>query len=645
MTDSNSTDSELEKSSKELLTVDTICHYLDDAAQDALETKDYLSYLTVIDIHLATDPEKFSVEERIQLLEKLLKILQENDELLYEIGWDIPALLFQYHGLEWDDLRIELKNSKGRMAMFHIFELLAEKGNAKELLLKCCELLPRCVDSSSENNDIIFKLRFHSLFELMVASQRRIVSNYPSRFLAMMIPPVINLLSNKLESPIFVLRRIYTLLRDYHPCLRPDVSENTTAEDIRELSLLHTQENYLQRKLLTTFLTHSIELQSNTIKVLVAPTVFEKLEKSVHSQKLGLHLNSEFHRENMILLGRFVTLSQSYDINLEEEIKKQIEETETLFSQLDHNQELDTLNDKIFSLVIENFNGTGLHDKDLKELPLSSIGCIILYTFNVLIENPSAKSYSILDFEKVVKLSLRFLLPSMLNPNLTSYSLDDALYAWAWVTVSKENNLSQIPEILITTYLQLLITKSTINFSDYLAPLEAKSRNIILYTLISRVLSLVHESTSWNFLKDSLTTCPFNNARSVLLSILKDLCLRSRNITVASLNDKLEKVDLNTKPTIPARDIPYITLSQARGDDIVRLATDTVNKTLAGKEVKEDEVILLLSYINFITALKSKIEPQSINRFIELVNKKLKNIDPEDNNGHLIKLAVERVSQ
>ncbi|ANZ74257.1 BA75_00385T0 [Komagataella pastoris] len=645
MTDSSSTDTEAEKSSKELLSVDTICRYLDDAAQDALETKDYLSYLTVIDIHLATDPDRFSVEERIHLVEKLLSVLQGNDELLYEIGWDIPALLFQYHGLEWNDVQIELKQSKGRMAMFHIFELLAKKGNAKELLLKCCELLPRCVDSSPANNDIVFKLRFHSLFELMVASQRRIVSNYPSRFLAMMLPPVINLLSNKLESPIFVLRRVYTLLRDYHPCLKPDVSEDTTAEKLRELSILHSQENYLQRKLLTTFLTHSIELQSNTLKALVAPAIFQKLEKSVHSQKLSLRLNSEFHRENLILLGRFVTLSQSYDINLEDEIRKQINETEKLFSQLDHNQELDTLNDRIFSLVIENFNSTGLHDKELKELPLSSIGCIILYTFNVMIENPSTKSHSILDFEKVIKLSLRFLLPSMLNPNLTSYSLDDALYAWAWVTVSKEDNLSQIPEIFITTYLQLLITKSTINFNDYLSSVEAKDRNIILYTLISRVLSLVHESTSWNFLRDSLTTCPFSNARSVLLSILKDLCLRNRSISVTTLNDKLEGIDLNGKPSIPARDIPYITLSQARGNDIVALATVAADTTLAGKEVKEDEVILLLSYINFITALKSKIEPQSINKFIELVNNKLKNIDSEDNNGHLIKLAVERVTQ
>lgn len=122
------------ESTIETFEFDKVLKSLELAVEDINESKDYLSYSTLLDIYLS-DPYKYSYEEREELLEHLLTILSNNTELTYEIGWDLPNLLILYVDLNFQ-FDASIRDAPNVYKVLKIFECLALNGNPKGVVFE-----------------------------------------------------------------------------------------------------------------------------------------------------------------------------------------------------------------------------------------------------------------------------------------------------------------------------------------------------------------------------------------------------------------------------------------------------------------------------------------------------------------------------
>ncbi|GME77497.1 unnamed protein product [Ambrosiozyma monospora] len=174
---------------------------LEDCATDTLESKDYISFSALMDLHL-NDLNVYSDEEKTQLMQKLYDIFVENHELVYEIGWDLPEIVFRFLDAEWQPITSRLREQEQIVLSMKIFDVISAFGNPKELLLTCCELLrnlrkgeeydEELIESSDEALQFYYRVtplksfivKFHCLTQLLVACLARNKTIYPSKFLS-----------------------------------------------------------------------------------------------------------------------------------------------------------------------------------------------------------------------------------------------------------------------------------------------------------------------------------------------------------------------------------------------------------------------------------------------------------------------------
>ncbi|ODV59765.1 DUF1760-domain-containing protein [Ascoidea rubescens DSM 1968] len=304
------------------ISVDKICQFFHDAAKDAIKTKDFISYSTLIDIYLSNS-NNYNDDEMEKLLATLHEILRNdvefnNNELIYEIGWDLPEVLINFIESSSFKFKSYLSNAPCIKSSLSIFDLLARYGNPKELFLKACELLSslKChfkenqndkedeqketgdanKDEENQNEDQLnlellvdqfsndelkerfFDIKFHSLLELLLASLKRIHTNSPSKFLVMAITALLKLLNNNVDEILnlsFLARRLYVFARDYIPPLPLDPPKDSTFDNIYQFS---EDELYLQRKLLQSFITHLAELSLKYTDLSLSLSFYSQLQ-------------------------------------------------------------------------------------------------------------------------------------------------------------------------------------------------------------------------------------------------------------------------------------------------------------------------------------------------------------------------------
>lgn len=79
----------------DLSNIENIAYIIKDAAKLATQLQDYISYSTVLSIHMG-NPTGYSEKDRAILLNTLLSVFENDDELIYNVGWDLPDLLIEY---------------------------------------------------------------------------------------------------------------------------------------------------------------------------------------------------------------------------------------------------------------------------------------------------------------------------------------------------------------------------------------------------------------------------------------------------------------------------------------------------------------------------------------------------------------------
>lgn len=679
--------SDTSESTIEHLTFDKVLDGLKVALDDVLQTKDYLSYSTVLEIYLS-NPENYTNDQREQLLQYLYDVLNENKELTYEIGWDLPSLIILYIDSDYDFTKT-LREAPSIHKVMKIFETLAYHGNAKELFMKCNELLstlklsePPEFEEEESINTKFFDVKLFCIFELIDSCLKKIKTYYPSRFLSMTITSFINLIHENAihdaSNTIFLTKRVYNFARNYtSPSLPDDYNEKYTKE---ELSKIKDDEEYLQRKLLTAFVTESLYLGGRNIIFGYSVDIFTFLQ-DIKSKQLKDKID---FRIQLPVIDRLYELSLSYDLEVDKIFKKFLVDSHTIFKSFDfNNTSEDDINGIIFEKIVidyqENLNSV-IIDSSKSEIRDSTLGCLLLYTHHI----SSNRDFNSIDlsFNDALVLTLRCLIPGLVNKKFLIKEMQDIMVYWSWFSIHKlglnnrniELEISSIPHILLKIYYQILLFVLISN------PFSQNFRFVTL-TLLTRVLTLSPQDVAFSFIKDSLHNCPYDNLKIALISVLKELLTKDKDKEKEKLEDVSKNLnELNIKegrpltrpspPSLPSREnnvsssTKYLTLTDARADDIFELIDASINDVFIINDDEDDvkqcnlqKFVGLSSYLNLLIVIKndSIISRSKIDEIINKVDDSCKMLEAaikndesknrELNSIGILKIALDRLKK
>lgn len=645
--------------SLDLPDLDTVLANLELAAVDAIETQDFLLYLTLLDIYL-NDPLAYTPHERGQLVDKLYEVLTVpgRDSLVYEIGWDIPLVV-----LPLLDCEISTEDGIRRIppvaGIMRLFNLLLREGNPKELCLRACELLTSTRDvprnpvtgESYPSHQSIYLIKFHVLAELMRLLMVRTVTAYPSRFLLMtanaFLAALAYALANVTGSSHIMLRRIYVFARDY---VGPQVPEGESLSD---------DELYLQRKLLAYLVTKTMDAWGQ--HTLMGWT--QKLYKTLTEQgkrapvpsypltmpppggnqvgladipDLGSTLTGSAHHDQ-VLVDRFVELAISIDIDLVDEFDKEILVGRQLQLRLELAVALaagstprETLQEQ-FALLVAASHHLEVAAASKTSIPILVPGMLMLYGGEMLCytpvrngELPPAISLrldiSVLD---VMLLAIRHMLAPRIDRNYReNKGAADVIGCVAVLRIlgAKPNDLvppsagalAEVYLMVVKTYLQLILTETCVNV-EMLAPLLVL--RMVYFTTITKVLTLAQPHTSFEFIVDLLQSCPFPNGKVALVGVLRDLCLKDRAFTVDAVTAQMadasvEAAPPRAAPAPPPRLTKYIPLTPERQEMLREVASLAIDRAFAGDAVDVLAAQEVLAYVNMFVAVRGLMDTE-----------------------------------
>lgn len=598
---------------------DSVLLLIRNGAVDAAESGDYLSYATLLDIQLS-EPDNYTVEERESLLEELLKTLAGDKKLVYEIGWDLPSIILPY--IETDnDFEVAIRQVPCVYKVMKLFEILALHGNAKELFLKSTELLTlikfEIRDGKWETATKIFEVKVYCLFELIVSCLRRIQTLYPSRFLSMVVSSLISMIH--LNPPMtmdtlqFMTKRVYDFARNYTP---PSLPKNVD-EDQATLDRILEDENYLQRKLLTAFLTESINLMSRHEIFGFSVSYFKRLQDFLSSET---KYTSDYTLRQPIL-DRISELSQSFDMDTRETFVDLLESTEELVKFPDNTLSEDAYRIVLFETLVKDYLkkfAMSIVDMDANQVTSSIHGSIAIFTYQYCTENnPEPIKMSI---KLSISFGLRILVPGLVHKSFLRRGLQDLAVFWMWNAIEqlKEENktleieISSVPTVVLTTYLQCLMFILVSSFR------QSYFRFVTL-TLITRIISSAPEPIAYKLLLDALQECPYENVKAALVQVLKTLLTKDRidsNLAEGMNSLKLEgsddKIGDLKPPPVPSRDTPkmmkYINLTETRFSDICDLVESYIESVFENdySSLNMELAPTLQTYLNLLIILKSE---------------------------------------
>lgn len=605
--------------------VDTVCEYLESAIEDYKNDGDYLSYATILEEYLG-NPIIYTEEENVKILSKLYQVLENNLNLLYEISWDLPGLLLRYYetGIDFD---YGLRKNRGLVdCVMKLFDLVSKNGNSKELFIKAIELFNDLQKISLIDNDDdkflkVVDLKIHMLLQLLTICLKRIKTIYPSKFLSMAVASILKLYSwyaKQTHHLVFVSRRLYGFARDYEPPMKPDDylkresfdSDKDFENEVEIQKTIESDENYLQVTLLQSFLTQLVMISFKDWNVKFALEFYKSyqfkcLNKIPTSEEFD---NNETPIE--VILSRTTQLALSYDIELEESFTKIKSDSINLFKPVNESDK--SIDDKVQDLIKFSINDniSNLYHPDVKTIQMSQIGLLYMVT------QYTKEINNLFDIKpsEAIALTIRFISPFLISENFKHEGVVDAVLFWNWVSILKnganEHYFSGIPKHQILLYLQILTFISATNSNP--------SVRMITLTLLTRNLTLLDEETSYTFLVDTLTSVPYDNVKSAIIKILKDLIIRPK-LTVDDISNKLANADIkdepannDKKPSLPQRF--YINLNNDRINDINALILENIDETF--NSINENNSKVLLSYLNFTIGIKDKLPVDDIKEII-----------------------------
>lgn len=633
-----------------------------DGAIYASESGDFLSYSTLLDLQLS-EPSQYTIDEREQLLVQLLEILSSDTVLVCEIGWDIPSLILPFvesdHSFETPIRSIPCVDN-----VLKLFEVLALHGNAKELFLKSNELMSELkltIEDANRHKAIkLFEVKLYCLFELLTSCLRRVHTLYPSRFLSMTVSSFINILY--VNPPVtmigvnFLIERVYKFARNY---TRPPLPESVS-EDEQTLKKINDDEEFLQRKLLTSFITESINLICKHEMLGLSLEFLKELQDQLSEP---LRYTSEYTFK-LPINDKLYELCQSFDMDLQKVFVDVLASTKELITFPSESTSEDTYRIQLFEKLVVDFQkkfAITIVDGDANELKDSAHGSIALFAYHYC----TTKSRQLkITITEAMLFGLRVMVPGLVHKLFTKRGLQDLAVFWMWVAIDQteggqnaiEHEIAEIPTVLLSTYLQCLMFTLVLSFKE-------SYFRFVTITLITRILCCAPEDTAYKLIINSLQECPYENVKAALVQVLKSLLLKER------FDSKLPKCfgilsladNKATNPVpLPPREIPkspkYIILTSKRFAEICALVDLTIEATFQKDTLDAPVFPTLQAYLNLLIVVKGSecAESARISSICEDLNKKIAHIksasgvDPLktaiNNAADMLAVSVERLS-
>lgn len=638
------------------------------AAQDAKDSGDFLSYSTVLDIYLS-DPSRYTIEEREELLSHVLAILSEDLDLVYEIGWDLPSLFIPFLDSDYD-MSGPIRLVPCAYKVLKLFELLAHDGNPKELFLKCTELLNsiKVTDHVSNNPEVAHKyydIKVYCIFELIDSCLRRIHTMFPLRFLGMTVTSFINsIYLNPLKSlteAAFIWKRLYTFARNY---TRPPLPEKIDVTP-EELAKINEDEDYLQRKLLTGFLTEAINLVLRYLILGFSVAYFNVLLQNLPAES---KLANDFVL-GIPVLDRLYELALSFDLNLESAFAGFLDSTDEL---LDFTMESGKLDDDItgelFEKLVVDYQKTFAHslvDTLANEVTDSLGGSLNLYVYSVASQNQFDKID--ISIPQAIAIGLRLVIPGLVHSTFCNRGLHDLSVLCSWIAIlsadkrTVEVELAKIPSVILRSYYQAILFTIISSSSDLFF-------RYITLTLLTKYLSLSPEAVTYDFLMNCLKECPYENVKAALVGVFKELVTKDKiqeDALVDSLNNLSLSKDSPAPPPLPARDTvkktKYITLTPERLKELFDVIYEYVDLTFvddeSGPTLNLGTVPTLQASLNLLILLKRDllILQEQVRKLTDVVLDKAGAVDKKWNGDSsqaallnatgIIKITIDRLKE
>lgn len=606
-----------------------------EAYKDCKIDGDYISFMTILD-EVIQDWSPYEDKDKIEIMDTINNLIEKDSELLGEIGWDLPNLIFSALDANWK-LEISLSKQPETKAFWKFCNLMASKGEPKELLLSCTEILsnlknpisitkvpieivnPTDIAAYKEKPLKNFALKFHALMQIIQCCLPNIETIYPSKYLSIVITSLSNffLSAPKVANHLIVIRRVYTFLRDYMP---PKIPTSALKDiNLQDLKKISEDEKYLQRKLLCF-------LFSLTVDNFFASSPGYLLGKIFPSALIG-EIPPEV--EKTFEMGdRLVSMSLSMDIDISQLLIDQIDESIELFKSSP--SRLSSTED-VLKFVIEIFNNSSFRNKLPKELPISSTALISLYIYGNYSCDANLPFNKKIEIMNLIKFQLQTFLP--LNIKFDSGKLVSVSYAMIWLILSIESDKANAHlvlskpenEIFILTYLQNVI--SILVSDPYFITFNRFSA---IFT--ARFLKYLPERISWKFILDTLKNCPFDSYVVYLVKIFQDLTTKDKFLANDNLSD-FENLSINDnskennestetlpKSLPPRPNTKYINLTVDRQIEILNLLDDEIKLVFPNSSVFDSlKCSKLLAYLSFITNLKS-FDKESVNRRVSKIS-------------------------
>ncbi|SCW00574.1 LAFE_0C07206g1_1 [Lachancea fermentati] len=660
--------------------IDTLCGNLTRAFEE--QNDDVLSLITIIDLYASEVNRAGSLKDKVKFLKTLLHELQNNKHVVQEIGWDLPKPLLKFIDLGNIDFHTRLLDNEIMATVVRCFNEIALFGNAKECFLTGCELLSELKmgndienenessheeqqgddtekestadetsieeknspdkstkgeesSSSSEDSDetssatasyvapaiqrepeeSILEVRLHLLFELINTTIKRIFTLYPSSFLATAVGAMFTFCRNNagdLEDGFFVLKRIYLFCRGYIP---PQTTlDKVTDVSEEERTTIIEDENCLQRKLLRSLLTFSLAQWLKQRRLLWVMSYYAALKKTT----VPFNFN-EYYKYMTDLVSRCYQLSLSFDIDIKNEFITQcVDESKRIYQSLPKEDEIVNEQAKrAISQVVYQLAYTYNLQKMVNEknLSLDPAGVLILATQHFT--ETGKIIYPDMDLGSAIYMYLRFVTPAMFADDTEDYCcVTEASNFWIWVSVTtsscstNKEKVKAIPSYLQIAFLQLVLLSASKRVRG--------EERMVHFTLLTRILCLMPEEIVFEFIQDTLLSCPFEEMKCCILGILKDLMVNTRS-SAAEVADNLSKLSLSEKdgsskrPVLPPR--PYILVNDDRMAVLHSLAMMSIETTKS--ELNPNNLRLLLTYLHFFT----KLQPNWDKHLLTEINK------------------------
>lgn len=329
--------------------IEDLCSHIENSTEFAAETKDYLSYATVLDLALG-NPHRFTAEEASTVLATLYKALAAHPVILYKVGWDLPELLLKFIDRFFVSEVEALPAQRPFQIVMSLFSLLCEHGNPRELLVRACDLMlsteselnsqrmqnlslsengeeqqhqkfsesnPTNIDSAHNGFDgwddtRQENVKFCTLFEVVRFSLQNIETPKPSNFLLQAARTMLQVADDPnadLLSVSTYARRMFLLARDF----TMKNEEIVSPEEMRRV-----------RQILRNFLTHAADVVVRKYTLKWAERLYVQMRNKVASappnERDFVYTETEYTRRMSEVMSRFAQLMLSYDLDPQETV-------------------------------------------------------------------------------------------------------------------------------------------------------------------------------------------------------------------------------------------------------------------------------------------------------------------------------------